>query len=211
MNPINKDSEAEIHPGACLGYRPLRNIETADVPPLVGKSLIMFSGAVIYNGTILGDNARLGHHAIIREQNIIGDDFCLWSNSVVDYGCRIGHRVKIHSNVYVAQFTILDDDVFLAPGVIIGNDPHPGCPFSLQCMRGPHICRGAKVGLNVTILPFVTIGEGSLIGAGSVVTGDIPAGVVAYGNPARPVKSVNELTCIVQPPLTDHPYPTPGK
>ena len=63
---------------------------------------------------------------IIREDCLIGDDVAIWSNTVVDYGCRIGDRVKIHSNCYVAQFTELEDDVFLAPGVTIANDLFPG-------------------------------------------------------------------------------------
>ena len=202
----HKMEPARIDPGAFLGYIPLRPIGADNFPPRVGEGLVMLSGAVIYNGVILGREARLGHNVVIREQNVIGDHFSLWNNSVVDYGCHIGDRVKIHCNVYVAQYTILEDDVFLAPGVTIGNDPHPGCEFSAQCMRGPHICRGAKVGLNVTILPFVTIGENALIGAGAVVTRDIPPGMLAYGNPARPVRPVTELTCVVDPPLTDHPY-----
>jgi len=195
-----------IYPGATLGFEPIRNIGEGNYSPRVGEGLVMLPGAVIYNGVILGVNGRLGHNAIVREQNEIGDDFSLWSNSIVDYGCRIGNRVKIHCNVYVAQFTTLDDDVFLAPGVIVGNDPHPGCDFSQQCMRGPHICKGAKIGVNVTLLPFITIGEGALIGAGAVVTSDIPPQMVAYGNPARPVRRVEELTCLITPPLTDHPY-----
>jgi acetyltransferase-like isoleucine patch superfamily enzyme len=189
-----------------VGYPPLRDIGADDGPPQCGEDLVMLSGSVIYNGVVLGSHARLGHNAIIREQNLIGDHFSLWSNSIVDYGCRIGNNVKVHCNVYVAQYTVLEDDVFLAPGVSIANDPHPGCAFSSSCMKGPTIRRGAKIGVNVTILPFVTIGEGALIGAGSVVTRDIPDGVVAVGNPARVVRSIETLTCVVDPPLTEHPY-----
>jgi acetyltransferase-like isoleucine patch superfamily enzyme len=199
-------NEPNIHPGAFLGYEPLRDIGHENVPPDIGPGLIMLSGSVIYNGCRIGSNSRIGHNAIVREQNIIGDFFSLWNNSIVDYGCQIGNHVKIHCNVYVAQYTVLEDSVFLAPGVTIGNDPHPGCDFSAQCMRGPHICRGAQVGLNATILPFVTIGERALIGAGAVVTRDIPAGMLAYGNPARLIRPVWDLTCVVDPPLTDHPY-----
>jgi acetyltransferase-like isoleucine patch superfamily enzyme len=196
-----------VHSGALLGYEPMRDIGSENLPPCVGEGLVMLAGAIIYNGVTLGENARIGHHAIVREQNLIGRDFSLWNNSVVDYGCRIGDRVKIHCNVYVAQFTVIENDVFLAPGVTIGNDPHPGCAFSSQCMRGPHIGRGARVGLNATILPFVKIGEYSLIGAGAVVTRDVPPGMLAFGNPARVVRDLQELTCIVKPPLTDRPYP----
>jgi acetyltransferase-like isoleucine patch superfamily enzyme len=141
---------------------------------------------------------------VIREENQIGDDFNIWNNSVIDYGCKIGTRVKIHCNCYVAQFTVIEDSAFLAPGVTIANDPHPGCEMSAECMRGPHLGRGVQVGVNVTILPFLTIGEGSLIGGGSVVTKDIPPFSLAYGNPAKVVGDVKDLTCTTG--LTDKPY-----
>jgi acetyltransferase-like isoleucine patch superfamily enzyme len=87
----------------------------------------------------------------------------------------------------------------------VANDLHPGCAHSSECMRGPTIRRGARIGVNATILPYVTIGEGALIGGGSVVSSDIPAGAVAYGNPARVRKSVSELRCVTG--ITDKPYP----
>ena len=92
----------------------------------------------------------------------------------------------------------------MAPGVTIANDPHPGCDFSKLCMRGPIIKKGAQIGANVTILPFVTIGEGAVIGSGSVVSRDIPPFMVAYGNPAHPTRSIYELTCLTGD--TDQPY-----
>jgi acetyltransferase-like isoleucine patch superfamily enzyme len=106
--------------------------------------------------------------------------------------------VKIHCNCYIAQFTTLEDDVFLAPGVTVANDLHPGSSDFRDCMKGPTIKRGAQIGCNVTLLPGVTIGEHALIGAGSVVSRDIPARTVAYGNPARPAKKISELKCPVK-------------
>ena len=86
-----------------------------------------------------------------------------------------------------------ENDVFLAPGVSIANDLYPGDERSAELMAGPRIGAGAQIGVNVTILPFVRIGAGALIGAGSVVTRDIPAAVVAFGNPAVPRRAVAEL------------------
>ena len=128
----------------------------------------------------------------MREENRIGSHCTLWNNSTIDYGCVIGHRVRIHCNVYIAQFTTLEDDVFLAPGVTIANDPHPVCT---KCMQGPTIRQGARIGVNVTLLPLITIGEHALVGAGSVVTGDVPAGMLVAGNPARVVGPVDSLEC----------------
>jgi acetyltransferase-like isoleucine patch superfamily enzyme len=109
----------------------------------------------------------------------------IWSNTVVDYACKIGNNVKIHCNCYIAQLTIIEDDVFIAPGVMIANEKYPTGVFSLERIKGPIIKKGAKIGINATILPGITIGENSLIGAGSVVTKDIPSNSIAYGVPAK--------------------------
>ena len=194
-----------LAPSVLLGCMPERNISSLILK--IGAGAVIRSGSVIYAGSCIGARLNVGHNSIIREENIIGDDFSLWSNSTVDYGCVLGNRVKIHHNVYVAQFTILEDDVFLAPGVMIANDLHPGCAFSRQCLKGPTIKRGAQIGVNATILPFVTIGERALVGAGSVVTKDVPPGAVVVGNPARIVNDITKLECTVDPKLTERPYP----
>jgi acetyltransferase-like isoleucine patch superfamily enzyme len=150
---------------------------------------------VVYAGSRIGDHLETGHNTILREESAIGDHFSIWNNSVLDYGCTIGNNVKIHCNVYIAQFTVIEDDVFMAPGVKVANDYHPGCPESRECMRGPMLRKGCRIGVNVTLLPYVTIGEGTLVGSGSVVTKDLPAGVVAYGNPAVVRCSLDELVC----------------
>jgi len=195
---------ATIDPTAIIGERPARRI--ADLTLRIGTGACIRSSSVLYAGSSIGDFLSTGHHVVIREENTIGDHVSIWGNSTVDYGCTIGDRVKIHTCVYVAQFTVLQEDVFLAPGVVIANDPHPGCPRARDCMRGPTIDRGAKIGVNATLLPFISIGEMALIGAGSVVTRDIPPRAVAYGNPARVVGTIDDLTCIVDPALIGQPY-----
>lgn len=189
----------QIDPGVLLGYLTGRTIE--DVTLYIGPGARIRSGSVIYAGSTIGARLETGHNVVIREENTIGEDLSIWNNSTIDYGCTIGNGVKIHCNVYVAQFTVLEDDVFLAPGVTVANDLHPLCGL---CLRGPTIRRGARIGANVTLLPRVTVGEGALVGAGSVVTRDVPPGIVAYGNPARPIKPVDELSCTFG--LVAHPY-----
>src|SRR6266446_1293780 len=183
---INPHIDQDVH----LGYLTGREIEI--VAARIGDHAHIRSGTVVYTNTIIGDHFETGHNVVIREENVIGDHFSIWNNSTVDYGCRIGNHVRIHNNVYVAQLTTIEDDVFLAPGVMTANDPHPICT---KCMQGPILKRGCRIGVNVTILSHVIIGEGALIGAGSVVTRDVPAYMLAYGNPAKPRKHVNELTC----------------
>ncbi len=188
---------ARIEEGALVGVVPMRKVKR--LATVIGNNARCLAGAVVYLGSRIGKNLLVTHHAVIREENVIGDDFCLWNNSIVDYGCRIGNRVKVHGNCYVAQGSVLEDDVFLAPGVILGNDMHPGCSLSKRCLAGPVIRKGAQIGCNATILPGVTIGAKALVGAGSVVTKDVPAGAVVAGNPAWVVKQSTQIACNLVP------------
>ena len=181
---------ATLDDDVVLGYRGSR---PCDPRLVLGEGARLRSGTILYAGSRIGQRFETGHHVVIREENRLGDDVSVWSNTVVDYGCVIGDRTKIHSNCYVAQFTELEDDVFLAPGVVIANDLFPGFEISASAMRGPSIGAGAQIGVNSTILPYVRIGERAMIGAGSVVTRDIPADTLAYGAPAVPVRDVGDV------------------
>lgn len=189
---LAEPESSHIDEHVVLGYQTGRPI--ADRSLRIGSRANIRHGTIIYSGVTIGHDFQTGHNVVIREENVIGDHVGIWSNSVIDYGCRIGDNVKIHTNVYVAQFTIIEDDAFLAPGVSVANDMRPLCA---ECTRngGPTIKRGARIGVNVTILPGVTIGEYALVGAGAVVTRDVPPHAVVYGNPARVATSVNELAC----------------
>jgi acetyltransferase-like isoleucine patch superfamily enzyme len=184
-----------------LGYASSRSkAETL----ILGPGARLRSGTVIYAGSEIGSDFQTGHHVVVREHTMIGDHVSVWSNTVIDYGCVIGSRVKIHCNCYIAQYTELEDDAFLAPGVTIANDLFPGRARSANAMAGPLIRAGAQIGVNVTILPYVTIGQGAIIGAGSVVTKDIPPGAIAYGNPAVPTRRVDELADVEKRLRTAH-------
>jgi len=191
-----------IDEGVLIGYPSERITQFERL--VIGKNARIRSGSVIYCGSKIGDNLQTGHNVLIREENVIGENFRIWNNSVVDYGCVIGSNVKIHCGVYVAQYTVIEDDVFMAPGVVVANDIHPGCSYSGRCMKGPTIKKGAQIGVNVTLLPFITVGERSLIGGGSVVTKDVPPRTVVYGNPGRVIRNIDDVRCITG--LTDKPY-----
>lgn len=176
--------------GVILGYNTSRVILSRQL--IIGVHAHIRSGTVIYVGSSIGSHLETGHNVVIREENVVGDHLSIWSNSIIDYSCRIGNNVRIHTNVYVAQYTVIEDDVFLAPGVTIANEMYPGQDWRPP-WQGPVIKRGAQIGANSTLSPGVVIGEGALIGSGSVVTRDIPAGVLAYGNPARVSLTLEEL------------------
>lgn len=180
-----------IDDGALVGYMPSRQI--SDLTLIIGDNAVIRSGTVVYLGSKIGKGLETGHNVVIREENIIGDNVKIWSNSVIDYRCKIGNNVKIHCECYIAQLTVIEDDVFLAPGVMIANEKYPTGVFSPDGIKGPILKRGSKVGINATVMPGVVIGEKSIVGAGSVVTKDVPSNSVVYGVPARRVKTVNEI------------------
>lgn len=195
MNSSTRTENAlpDADAGVVVGYP---ESYAGPTPLVLGAGARLRTGTVLYHGSRIGVGLETGHGVVVRETCEIGDQVCIWSNTVVDYGCRIGDRVKIHANCYIAQYTEIDEDAFLAPGVTIANDLYPGSDESARMMSGPHIEAGAQIGVNVTILPYVRIGAGTIVGSGAVVTRDLPPRVVAYGNPARPHRDVGDLPSI---------------
>lgn len=186
-----------IDPSAVVGYRGGGRPTGIDgVLGALGDGARIRSGSVVYAGTAIGARFATGHHVVVREGCTIGDDVAVWSNSVIDYGCVIGDRVKVHANCYVAQYSVIEDDAFLAPGVVFANDLYPGDADSAAMLQGPTVERGAQIGAGSTVLPFVRIGAGAIVGAGSVVTKDVPAGAVVVGCPAQVRTWVAELAPI---------------
>ena len=175
---------------------------------VIGVDALLRSHTVIYAGNRIGDRFQTGHGVLLREDNEIGDDVSVGSGSVLEHHVRIGHRVRLHTGVFVPELSVLEDDCWLGPRVVLTNAPLPRCPEVSACMRGVRVGRRAKLGANVTVLPGVVIGEDALVGAGSVVTRDVPARAVAGGNPARVTGTIDALRCPVG--LDHRPYPPAG-
>jgi acetyltransferase-like isoleucine patch superfamily enzyme len=182
----------EVQPNVLVGVVPGRKIE--DLHLVIGSGARLRSGTVIYAGSRIGEKLETGHGVVIREECVIGDRFQIWNNSTVDYGCAIGDGVKVHASCYLAQFTVLEDGVFLAPGVITANDPHPLCG---ACMKGPTVKRMARIGVNATLC----------FGRDIPLDPDVPDRAVVVGNPARVVGKVEDLECKVG--MVAKPYPIP--
>lgn len=184
-----------------LGRGPGTSLDSSGLE--IGRGAVIRGGSSIFEGVRIGDRLEAGHNVTIGENTQIGSDCRIGNNTIIAAGCTIGDRVRIDANCFIAGSTTIEDDARIAPGVCMANDPHPGSESAL-CSRGPTIERGAQIGMNVTILPFVTIGERSLVGAGSVVTHSVPAGLVVVGNPARVLKSITQVTCPLDLPAGDY-------
>lgn len=164
---------------------------------VIGDNAVIRSHSVIYGGTRIGNGLQTGHGVLIRENNVIGNNFSIGTHSVVETDNQIGNNVRIHTNCFIPEFVIIEDDAWIGPSVTVLNVLHPPCPRSTDCAPSVRIKKNAKIGGSVTIGPRVTIGSNSVIGMGSVVTTDIPDNVLAFGNPARVVKPISEMSCEV--------------
>jgi acetyltransferase-like isoleucine patch superfamily enzyme len=182
-----------IEAGVEIGVPP-RGREPGELPTVVGPGGRIRSGTIIYAGAQLGAGVQTGHGVLIREDNIIGDRCSIGTHAVLEPGNRVGDDTRIHSHCFLEHVT-LGRRVFLGPGVVFTDDPHPICPSYLDCVLGAKVADDVSIGGNATILPGLTIGAGSLVGAGSVVTREVPPGVVVAGNPARVVRKIEELVC----------------
>jgi acetyltransferase-like isoleucine patch superfamily enzyme len=188
----------------CIIGEPPRNRQPGELLTLIGAGATFRSHTVIYAGNHIGRHFQTGHGALVREENEIGEDVSIGSHSVIEHHVKIGNGVRIHSQVFVPEFSELEDGCWLGPNVVVTNALHPLCPKVKECLKGATVRRGAKVGAGVVLLPGVTIGEMALIGAGAVVVGDVPARAVMVGNPARRIKDIDDLDCPYG--LEERPY-----
>lgn len=154
----------------------------------------------------IGEGTRIWNWVQVRENSEIGDNCILSKGVYIDANVKIGNNVKIQNNVSVYHGVELEDGVFAGPHVCFTNDKNPRAINDDDTLKSADdwqispiiVKKGASIGANSTILPGVTIGEYALIGAGSVVTKDIPAYALAFGNPCKQRGRVDKQGNIVE-------------
>ena len=191
---VEMGEDSMIGEYAIIGLPP-RGRKSGELKTKIGAGAVIRSHTVIYAGNQIGERFQTGHGVMIREENEIGNDVSIGTGSVVEHHVRIDNTVRIHSQVFVPEFSVLEERCWLGPNVVITNALHPLCPKAKECLKGATIRKGAKIGANTTLLPDIEIGEDALVGAGSVVVKNVPARMVVAGNPAKVKKSVDELDC----------------
>ncbi|MGD2279010.1 MAG: acyltransferase [Candidatus Omnitrophota bacterium] len=141
--------------------------------------------AIVSDRAEIGEGTVIWAYAQVMDGAKIGKNCMIGNGVYVDRNVRIGDNVKVHNKASIYNGTIIEDDVFIGPHACFTNDKHPAFDKTRD-MKGVswRVGKGTSIGANVTVLPDVNIGSNSLIGAGSVVTKDIPDGSICYGNPA---------------------------
>ncbi len=201
-------ASATVYPGTVLGEG-VRVLENAVVgkqptlsprstapreplpPTVVGDGTIISSGAVLFAGSTIGARVILGDQSCVRERVTIGDDVVVGRGSLIENDTTVGAMTKIQANAYITAYSTLEEHVFIAPCVVTTNDNWMGRTDARHGnVKGPTIRRGARVGGGAIICPQVEIGEEAFVGAGAVVTKDVPARMVVVGNPARLLREV---------------------
>ena len=206
---------AEVHPSAIVypgtvlgeGVRVLENAVVGKQPSLaaastakrdplppatIGAGTIISTAAIVFAGSTVGANCIVGDQSCIRERVEMADDCILGRGSVIENDTTIGAGTRIQADAYVTAYSTLEEDVFIAPCVVTTNDNFMGrTDQRRELMRGPTIRRGARIGGGAILCPAVEIGEEAFVGAGAVVTKDVPPRMVVVGSPARILREVH--------------------
>jgi len=199
---------ATVYPGTVLGegVRVLENAVVGKQPTLssrsttrreplppteIGEDTVVSTGAIVFAGSRVGARVVLGDQSCVRERVTIGDDVVLGRGSLVENDTTIGAMTKIQAEAYITAYSTLEDHVFIAPCVVTTNDNFMGrTERRHELIKGPTIRRGARIGGGAILCPAVEIGEEAFVGAGAVVTRDVPPKKVVVGSPARVLRDV---------------------
>ena len=191
---VNLGDRVEVFPGAVLGREPRGAGATARQPSFerslqIGDDSSIGPHAIIYYDVKIGKNCLIGDGASIREDSVIGDRCLIGRYVTINYSSRIGNRTKIMDLSHITGKTQIGDDVFISVLVATTNDNALGADgYNDEQIRGPWIADHAMIGCGAKLLPGVEVGRNAIVGAGTVVTRDVPGGKVVMGIPGRIVR-----------------------
>jgi acetyltransferase-like isoleucine patch superfamily enzyme len=159
---------------------------------IIEEGAAICAGAIVFAGAHIGPRAIIGDQSYVRERATVGERTVIGRGSAVDNDVTVGARVKIQSGCYLTAHSTVEDDVFVAPGVVTTNDPTAGRHGPDMALTGCVLRRACRIGGGAVLLPGVEVGEEAFVGAGSVVTRNVPARAVVIGTPARRIRDVEE-------------------
>jgi acetyltransferase-like isoleucine patch superfamily enzyme len=162
----------------------------AQIKPYKAKNNIMVHDFALLESEHVGSGTRIWAHAHILHGACIGADCNICDQTFIENDVIIGDRVTIKSGVHIWDGARIEDDVFIGPNVAFTNDRYPKSKEYPKTFLNIVIQKGASIGANATLLPGITIGENAMVGAGAVVTRNVPANALVMGNPARIVRTL---------------------
>jgi len=198
--PIRIGPGSFIGPNVVLGFPPKAELAHSIIKQrgihaapgrqgvTIGRDCIIRSGTCVYSDVSIGDTVSFGHNVMVREKVRIGKNTLIGTGVVIDGSCDIGERVSIQTGAYLCTNCRIEDSVFLGPHVVLTNDKYVAQKKTK--LVGPTIRRGASIGANSLLMPSIEIGGGSVVGAHSLVTHDVPARSVYAGVPAKKLQKV---------------------
>lgn len=136
----------------------------------------------------IGSDTRIWQFAVVFADATIGDNCNICAHTLIESDVVIGNNVTVKSGVYVWDGTRIEDNVFLGPNATLTNDLLPRSKQYPDEFAGITLKKGCSIGANATLLPSITVGENAMVGAGAVVTRDVPANAVVVGNPAKVIR-----------------------
>lgn len=184
----------DIQDNAVIGRQPKSGASSTrrvkkNLPGLeIGTEVVIGTGVILYAGTKIGRRAMIADLASIREGCVIGESAIIGRATTVELQTTVGARSIIQTACHLTGNMIIEEDVFFGAEVTCTNDLYMGRTEVVY--KGPHVRKGARVGSNSTLMPGVIIGIDAVVGAGAVVTRDVPDFMIVMGVPARVVKEV---------------------
>jgi acetyltransferase-like isoleucine patch superfamily enzyme len=201
---------ATVYPGTVLGagvrvleyavigkqpaLSPRSTAKREPLPPAeIGDGTTVSTGAIVFAGSRIGARVILGDQSCVRERVTLGDQVVLGRGSLVENDTTVGSLTRIQADAYITAYSTLEEQVFIAPCVVTTNDNFMGrTDRRHELVKGPTIRRGARIGGGAVLCPGIEVGEEAFVGAGAVVTKDVPPRAVVVGNPARVIRDVPE-------------------
>lgn len=153
----------------------------------LGGGAHLRSHTVIYRSVRTGERFHAGHGVLIRDRTTIGDDVSIGSHSVVEHSVTISIGVRIHSNCFIPELSVIGAGAWIGPSVVLTNARYPNRPDTKSKLEGVMIGERAVLGAGCVVLPGVAIGHDATIGAGAVVVRDVDPHATVVGNPGRPL------------------------
>jgi acetyltransferase-like isoleucine patch superfamily enzyme len=187
---IGKNVEIEEF---CIIGKPPRGKTNGELKTVIGDNSVIRSGTVIYAGNIIGENFNTGHNVVIREENKIGANVSIGTLSCIEHHIVIEDGVRIHSQVFIPEYTTIKKNAWIGPNVVVTNAKYPRSKNVKDNLIGAIIEEDAKIGANVTTLPGVKIGKNALVGSGSLVNKDVKEKEVVVGNPIKKIKEIKDI------------------